>query len=55
MCGGLIEEMNDGGYNITTKGLTIIKDIESVDIPHVGYYAMFLDSENNLFGLFEKK
>ena len=24
-------------------------------IPNVGFFAMFLDSENNLFGLFEKR
>jgi predicted enzyme related to lactoylglutathione lyase len=29
--------------------------LHRTEIPHVGYYAMFLDSENNLFGLFEKK
>src|SRR5438093_7346290 len=28
--GGLIEEMDDGRYKITTKGLAMIKDIESV-------------------------
>jgi hypothetical protein len=30
MCGGLIEEMDDGRYKITTKGLAMISDIESV-------------------------
>ena len=28
--------------------------MHKTEIPHVGYFAMFLDSENNLFGLFEK-
>ena len=25
--------------------------LHKTEIPHVGYFAMFLDSENNLFGL----
>jgi predicted enzyme related to lactoylglutathione lyase len=25
------------------------------EIPNLGFFAMFLDSENNLFGLFEKR
>jgi predicted enzyme related to lactoylglutathione lyase len=28
--------------------------VPRTEIPNVGFYAMFLDSENNLFGLFEK-
>jgi predicted enzyme related to lactoylglutathione lyase len=29
--------------------------LQRTEIPNVGFYAMFLDSENNLFGLFEKR
>ena len=28
--------------------------LHKTEIPQVGFFAMFLDSENNLFGLFEK-
>jgi uncharacterized protein len=28
--------------------------LHKTEIPHVGIFAMFLDSENNFFGLFEK-
>jgi predicted enzyme related to lactoylglutathione lyase len=29
--------------------------VQRTEIPNLGFFAMFLDSENNLFGLFEKK
>jgi uncharacterized protein len=41
-----ISKMNTSGGRVT---------IQRTEIPNVGFYAMFLDSENNLFGLFEKR
>jgi predicted enzyme related to lactoylglutathione lyase len=29
--------------------------VPRTEIPNLGFFAMFLDSENNLFGLFEKR
>jgi predicted enzyme related to lactoylglutathione lyase len=41
-----ISKINKSGGRVT---------VQRTEIPNVGFYAMFLDSENNLFGLFEKK
>jgi len=29
--------------------------IKKTEIPNMGYFAIFTDSENNMFGLFEVK
>jgi predicted enzyme related to lactoylglutathione lyase len=29
--------------------------VPRTEIPNLGFFAMFLDSENNMFGLFEKE
>jgi hypothetical protein len=29
--------------------------VPRTEIPNFGFFAMFLDSENNIFGLFEKR
>jgi predicted enzyme related to lactoylglutathione lyase len=41
-----ISKINKSGGRVT---------LHRTEIPNVGFYAMFLDSENNLFGLFEKR
>lgn len=41
-----ISKINKSGGRVT---------VQRTEIPNVGFYAMFLDSENNLFGLFEKR
>lgn len=38
-------KINNSGGKVT---------LHKTEIPNVGFFAMFLDSENNLFGLFEK-
>jgi predicted enzyme related to lactoylglutathione lyase len=41
-----ISKINKSGGRVT---------VQRTEIPNIGFYAMFLDSENNLFGLFEKR
>jgi uncharacterized protein len=41
-----ISKINKSGGRVT---------VQRTEIPNVGFFAMFLDSENNLFGLFEKR
>jgi uncharacterized protein len=41
-----ISKINKSGGRVT---------VQKTEIPNLGFYAMFLDSENNLFGLFEKR
>jgi uncharacterized protein len=41
-----ISKINKSGGRVT---------LQRTEIPNIGFYAMFLDSENNLFGLFEKR
>jgi uncharacterized protein len=41
-----ISKINKSGGRIT---------IQKTEIPNMGFFAMFLDSENSLFGLIEKR
>jgi uncharacterized protein len=41
-----ISKINKSGGRVT---------VQKTEIPNLGFYEMFLDSENNLFGLFEKR
>jgi uncharacterized protein len=41
-----ISKINKSGGRVTAQ---------KTEIPNLGFYEMFLDSKNNLFGLFEKR
>ncbi len=48
----LVNSIDEHISKINNSGGKVI--MQKTEIPTIGFFAMFLDSENNLFGLFEK-
>ncbi len=48
-----VSSIDEYSSKIDTSGGKIVK--QKMEIPDMGFIAIFLDSENNMFGLFEPK